>query len=401
MLSLSYQHLYHLRYEVIAVSDAFKKKVEIKVTKKKSNPEVILGSERQYERLYKDGDKNGLELVFLESKYFKTVEFSIKVEKLNDYGKYLEKFAHSVRELSIWDIQAGIKDYDNVLYFPNLTQLNVDNVTSLALLPFVRRHHKLTSVDIGDVKDEGGVIAKNLVYSILEKNKSITRLTLSSKLINDIFGSDVSEVFQFKLEQFNIFSALRTKNVEKFLLSHGETLKQITIMVMGDVTTRKMMKREKDFLSIYNIWSKMKVLKKLFLILIRFKQLFHFNEKFVKSLNLKPNYGIIEVAVQADNEDIKNSLNFLKGIMLLCPNTEFFRTEFLDMDTLRFLGKSMKKLKVIKCDLMQYGCTELFSELKQNDPDFKDIDLDGIEAAEDEHDFPLRLHEELENLNIN
>lgn len=351
--------------------------------------------------MYKDGIKDGLEMVFLDSKYFKTVEFSIHVEKQSDFITYLERFAHSVRELSIWRIKVEILDFEKVPYFPHLTHLNIDNVTAIALLPFDQRHHNLTSLDIGDIKDEGGVLAKNVVYNILEKNKSITRLTLSARLINDIFGIDVSEIFQFKLEQFNVFSALRTKNVEKFLVTHGETLKQITIMIMGDVTTRKMMKREKDFLSVYNIWSRMKVLTKLYLILIRFKEDFRFNEKFVKSLNLKPNYGITEVAVQADNTDVENSLHFLKGIMQLCPNTEFFRTEFLNMKTLRFLVKSMKKLKVIKCDSMEFGSNDLFIELKLNDPDVDpELDLEGREAAEDEIFAPRVLRDQLENMNI-
>lgn len=333
---------------------------------------------------------------------------------MSDYVKYLERFAHSVEKLLIWKIPLKTMDCNNIPYFPNLTQFNIDNVSVLALLPFVRRHHKLTSLDIGDVKDDCGILSKTVVQNILEKNKSITRLTLSAKLINDLFGNDVSEVFQFKLEQFNIFSALRTKNVEKFLVAHGETLKQITIMIMGDVTTRKMMKREKDFLSIYNIWSKMKVLKKLYLVLIRFKQVFRFNEKFVKSLNLKPNYGITEVAVQADNNDIKYSVNFMKGIMVLCPNTEFFRTEYLNKKTLRFLVKNMKKLKVIKCDHMRFGCVDLFSELKHNNPDIHpDLDLDGIENTKEEDsddedddidtddEAPINLQVQLENLNIN
>lgn len=390
-----------IRYEIIAVSDAFKKKIEVKVIKGRIDPEVILDSRRQYERLYKDGIKDGPEIVFLGSKYFRTVEFSIHVEKQSDFITYLERFAHSVRELSIWRIKVEILDFEKVPYFPHLTHLNIDNVTAIALLPFDQRHHNLTSLDIGDIKDEGGVLAKNVVYNILVKNKSITRLTLSARLINDIFGNDVSEIFQFKLEQFNVFSALRTKNVEKFLVTHGETLKQITIMIMGDVTTRKMMKREKDFLSVYNIWSRMKVLTKLYLILIRFKEDFRFNEKFVKSLNLKPNYGITEVAVQADNTDVENSLHFLKGIMQLCPNTEFFRTEFLNMKTLRFLVKSMKKLKVIKCDTMEFGSNDFFTELKLNDPDVDpEIDLEGREAAEDEIIAPRVLRDQLENMNI-
>lgn len=332
---------------------------------------------------------------------------------MSDYVNYLENFAHSVEKLLIWKMKLKIMDNNNIPYFPNLTQFSIDSVSVLALLPFVRRHHRLTSIDIGDVTDECGILPKTVVHNILVKNKSITRLTLSSKLINDLFGNDVSEVYQFKLEQFNVFSALRTKNVEKFLIAHGETLKQITIMTMGDVTERKILKRERDFLLIFNIWSKMKVLKKLYLVFIRFKQVFEFNEKLLKSLNLKPNYGITEVAVQADNKDIKHSVNLLKAIMLLCPNTEFFRTEFLNKETLSFLVKHMKKLKVIKCDRMRFGCVDLFSELKHNNPDIHpDLDLDGIEnTPQEDSDFegdnvgavqrPINLEAQLENLNIN
>ena len=332
---------------------------------------------------------------------------------MSDYVNYLQMFAHSVEKLLIWNINLKTKDCNNIIHFPNLTQFNIDNVSVLTLLPFVRRHHRLTSLDIGDIKDECGVLGKNVVYNILEKNKSITRLTLSAKLINDLFANDISDAFQFKLEQLNFFSALRTKYVEKFLISHGETLKQVTIMIMGDVITRKMMKREKDFSLIFNIWGDMKVLKKLYLVLIRFKEVFRFNKKMVKSLNLKPNYGITEVAVQADNSDMRFSLSYLTAIMVLCPNTEFFRTEYLNKTILRFLVKNMKKLKIIKCDHMRFGCVDLFSELKHNNPDIHpDLDLDGIENTQeedtdDEDDVdtddepPINLQVQLENLNIN
>ncbi|CAO1397991.1 unnamed protein product [Diamesa serratosioi] len=388
-----------LWYEVIAVSDALKNKVELKASVSKINPEIIQNSERQYEIIHKIGGKDGNELLFLNSKYFKKVQFSIDVEKMSEYLEYLERFAHSVRILAIWETKVKIKDSDKIPFFPNLTDLSMDNVSVLTLLPFVRCHHKLNFVDFGDIQDEAGVSSKDVVSKILEKNRSITHLTLSTKLINDLFENDMSKVYRFKLKKFNIFSASRQKNVEKFLVSHGETLNQVTFMIMGDVVKKKMAKREKDFLSVYNVWSKLKVLKKLFLVLIRFKEQVLIDEQFVKTLNLKPNYGITEVAVQADNTDIDMSLSLLKDILLLCPNLEFFRTEYLNKGTMIFLVKNMRKLKVIKCDSIEPGCLAMYNDLKDFDPTVNsNVDIDGLEA---ETNVSNNLEEQLGNLNIN
>lgn len=400
MFISSYYLDYCVRYEVIAVSDAFKKKVELKVDNSNKNPEVIRKSERQYEIIHKTGNSDGKELAFLDSKYFKKVQFSIDVEQMSEYVSYLERFSHSVRSLAIWETKIKFNDTDKKPFFPNLADLSMDNVTVLTLLPFVRSHHKLNFVDLGDIQDQDGVSSKQVVSSILENNRSITHLTLSTKLINEIFENDVSQIYRFKLKKFNIFSALRQKNVEKFLVTHGETLNQITVMIMGDLVLKKIANREKDFLTVYNVWSKMKVLKKLFLIFIRFKKLVLFDEEVVKSLNLKPNYGITEIAVQADNVDVDLSLNILKGILLLCPNLEFFRTEYLNKQTLKILVKNMKKLKVIKCDSMESGCLIMYSDLKDNDATVNSIvDIDGFET--DHNVSPLDLEEQLGNLNIN
>lgn len=209
----------------------------------------------------------------------------------------------------------------------NLEELTISNVSEKVLHPLTSFHENLKILNLHHL-----TLCDGSIVNFIKLNKNLKEISLYLNQSCNLFDHDIAVDFQSSLESVTIsfrsdfdIDAHTLANVEKFLMSQGETLKNVCLINSASLS------------AIYRVWNFMRVVKRFY---------FFTGDPFLDAGSKRP-------ALQP-----KESLEALE-IHVLGPLP-------MSLEDLRPLLTSARKLKSLgvwnlKKDLLEYSATHLMT----------------------------------------
>ncbi|CRK90322.1 CLUMA_CG004079, isoform A [Clunio marinus] len=341
-------------YDSIANSKPSMQKIKLKLSRSQISDDeknILIKSKRKYENIEIEKFSHLIdvtrEILKVPRRQWKFVSFrGIDFESISDVNDVFSEFKSTIEELRmdqfyIRNVPKGFK-YSSLLLFPKLHTMEARCCQAFL---FHETFINCQSLECFIIKS-GSAISTSAVEAIknlLETNTNLKILGIHFNVFNLLFHEGVLNHVKFKLTEFHAKDLYRTpifydqqkKNLKRFLKGQIMTLESVSI---GD-------------------WMGIDVVKLIFLF-PRLKNLtlegFHHSDLFISwdNVTLHRNHNITHLFLN----DKSNNFDILKKILIATPNVKSLELYAIDKKTLKFIGKSCKKLTSLHAEIYQTIC---------------------------------------------
>lgn len=308
----------------------------------------------------------------LRSKAFEKVALTVNVElNLEDVMKSNRKYANFIllninrerleQSLTIFNSAKKIEvvggdgwsaKEDRRHRLPGLHELTLSNVCDDIFEPFMTFQDNLKILNVHNLKLSPR--GQPSISTFLELNKNLSELNLYLTEHGNIFQHDIASGFQNSLESVTIsfrsnfeIDARTLANIEKFLISQGDTLKVICLINAASLSL------------IHRVWNALKRIERLYF--FSADPFLDYGETSHVELRNKDRLKAMEIHVLGP---VQIGLHELQPILGATKQLESLGVWNLSEDLVEYAAMNLLKLKNLFCATSDKDCESFYEQLK-------------------------------------
>lgn len=235
---------------------------------------------------------------------------------------------------------------------PKLVELTLSNVSENIFHPIMNPQDNLRILNLHNLKVSQH--EESSIMKFLKLNKKLTELNLYLTEHGNIFRQEIANDFQFNLQSVTIsfrsnfeVDERTLANIEKFLITQGDTLKIISLI------------NATSFTSIYRIWNDLRCVERFYF--FSADPFFDNHELVQVNLEVKQRLKALEIHVLGP---LQLSLHELQPILTAAKHLESLGVWNLTQDLVEYSAMNLMNLKSLFCATTDKDCENFYNQLK-------------------------------------